>query len=767
MRKNALLLLAIAGIFCTTAGTVVALEILDPAEVEYSTYLGGTGDDEIGNASGNGGGGSIAVDSDHCAYVVGKTTSLNFPTVNSYQEELGGSSDVFVSKFGASGSTLLFSTYLGGGGNEVGDGIDIDGFLNVYLTGSTGNTGDFPLVNPYQSTFGGGNGDAFVAKLDSTGSSLLYSTYLGGGTGYSPYEYGYGIAVDYAGFAYVTGYTGSNNFPTVNPYQPSAAGNGDAFVTKFSTSGSYLIFSTYLGGADEGDNGRAIAVDAAPIFDYGADPDDPGQAGAVGIAYTQSAYVTGDTSSEDFPTKNCYQATFSGNDDVFVTKFDPAGSSLTFSTYLGGEHFDEGMDITVDNKRLIYVTGTTFSTAFPVVNAYQSTKAGGYDAFVTKIMSPGSPLAFSTYLGGTVNDEAWGIAVYLDDFAFITGTTMSNDFPVENPYQSSFADQTGGDAFVAKFSCEGEQLLYSTYLGGNNDDVGKGIAVDIQGSVYIGGTTLSDNFPIENAYQSSRAGSTTGFVTKIFQPSLSPVYADGDYNGDGTSDVAIFRPSSGLWAIRGISRIYFGGSTDRVAPGDYNGDGTAEPAIFRTANGLWAIHGITRLYYGSSNDQPAPSDYNGDGSCDIAIFRDQSGLWSVRGGGRTYFGTSGDTPVPGDYQGTGASVVSIFRPQNGLWSVKGVTRTYFGRENDQVASGDYDGDGTWEMRMLRPGAGLWAIKDVSRIYFGNCEDQAVPADYNGDRIDDPGIFRGWQGLWAARTGLRVHFGSENDIAATR
>ena len=766
MRKNALLLLVIAGIFCITAGTVVALEILDPAEVEYSTYLGGTGGDQIGNASDNGGGGCVAVDQAQCVYVIGRTSSTDFPTENPYQASKAAD-DAFISKLSADGSQLIFSTYLGGNGSESGDGIAIDTYYCAYVVGSTGSS-NFPTVNAYQSSHGGGNDDVFVTKFSSAGSELLYSTYLGGDSGYNPAEFGYGIAVDSLRHAYVTGYTGSYNFPTVNPYQSSQDGQGDAFVTKFDSTGSSLIFSTYLGGNSD-DTGRAIAVDASAIFFGGADPDDPGQAGAVGIAYTQCAYVTGDTSSEDFPTRNCYQATFSGNDDVFVTKFDPDGSSLTFSTYLGGGHFDDGMDIAVDADRNIYITGSTISGDFPVVNAYQDSlaAAGSYDAFVTKIMSPGSPLAFSTYLGGSEDDEAWGIAVYLDDFAFITGYTMSDDFPVENAYQSSFADQTGADAFAAKFSCQGQRLLYSTYLGGNNDDVGKGIAVDTQGSAYIGGTTQSDNFPIENPYQSSRAGSTDAFITKIYQPSLSPVYADGDYNGDGTSDVAIFRPSSGLWAIRGISRIYFGGSTDRVAPGDYNGDGTADPAIFRPASGLWAVHGVTRLYFGSPNDQPAPSDYNGDGACDIAIFRAQAGLWAVRGGGRIYFGADGDVPVPGDYQGTGSSVVGIFRPQDGLWSVRGVTRTYFGRGNDQVASGDYDGDGTWEIGLFRPGAGLWAIKGVSRIYFGNCEDQAVPADYNGDTIDDPGIFRGWQGLWAARTGLRVYFGSEDDIAVTR
>ncbi len=762
MRKNALLLLVIAGIFCITAGTVVALEILDPAEVEYSTYLGGTGGDQIGNASDNGGGGCVAVDQAQCVYVIGRTSSTDFPTENPYQASKAAD-DAFISKLSADGSQLIFSTYLGGNGSESGDGIAIDTYYCAYVVGSTGSS-NFPTVNAYQSSHGGGNDDVFVTKFSSAGSELLYSTYLGGDSGYNPAEFGYGIAVDSLRHAYVTGYTGSYNFPTVNPYQSSQDGQGDAFVTKFDSTGSSLIFSTYLGGNPMTLDAPSRSMPpryflAGPILMI------PARRARSVSPILNAPMLPGIPVRKIFPLETVIRR----RSPVTMTSSSP--NSIRTEVRSPSPRIWAGsistMAWTSPLTTNIYITGSTISGDFPVVNAYQSTKPPDHDAFVTKIMSPGSPLAFSTYLGGSEDDEAWGIAVYLDDFAFITGYTMSDDFPVENAYQSSFADQTGGDAFVAKFSCQGQRLLYSTYLGGNNDDVGKGIAVDTQGSAYIGGTTLSDNFPIENPYQSSRAGSTDAFITKIYQPSLSPVYADGDYNGDGTSDVAIFRPSSGLWAIRGISRIYFGGSTDRVAPGDYNGDGTADPAIFRTASGLWAVHGITRLYFGSPNDQPAPSDYNGDGGCDIAIFRAQSGLWSVRGGGRTYFGAGGDMPVPGDYQGTGSSVVSIFRPQDGLWSVRGVTRTYFGRENDQVASGDYDGDGTWEIGIFRPGAGLWAIKGVSRIYFGNCEDQAVPADYNGDPIDDPGIFRGWQGLWAARTGLRVYFGSENDIAATR
>jgi hypothetical protein len=342
----------------TAARPACSLELLEPAEVKYSTYLGGNGLDYAGGC---------VVDSSLCVYLVGSTDSPNFPTINPYQAGKS-SDDVFVAKFDSNGSTLIFSTYLGGSGADYGNGIALDSALNIYITGTTGSyyQDNFPTVNAYQSTFGGGNDDAFVTKFNPSGNALIFSTYLGGDTGPHPYENAYGIAVDSFGCAYVTGYTTSDSFPTVNPYQPVySAGGGDAFITKFSSTGSYLLFSTYLGGSDSDDRGRAIAVDDAA-----------------------AAYVTGDTSSETFPTLNAYQASINWNDDAFVTKFNPAGSTLAFSTYLGGDHFDTGYAVTVDSAGNVYVAGDTFSATFPVYNAYQAARAGATTPFSPSFCLP-------------------------------------------------------------------------------------------------------------------------------------------------------------------------------------------------------------------------------------------------------------------------------------------------------------------------------------------------------------------------------------------
>jgi len=241
----------------------------------------------------------------------------------------------------------------------------------------------------------------------------------------------------------------------------------------------------------------------------------------------------------------------------------------------------------------------------------------------------------------------------------------------------------------------------------------------------------------------------------------------GDYNGDGTSDLAIFRESSGLWAVRGLTRVYFGSSSDSLVSGDYNGDGTTDIGIFLSSSGLWSVRGVTRVYFGSIFDLPVPGDYNGDGTCDQGIFRSSSGLWSIRGVSRVYFGGPGDTPVPGYYAGVGGKKIGIFRGGSGLWAIRGVTRIYFGGASDRPVPGDYDGTVDWKVGIFRPSSGLWAVKGVTRAYFGGSNDCSVPADYLGNGRDDIGVFRPSTGLWAVRGETRVYYGATGDIPVTR
>jgi hypothetical protein len=464
--------------------------IIDPV-LEYSTFLGGNSHSQAR---------AIAVDSTGNAYVTGVTYATNFPTANAFQGSNGGYYDVFVTRLNASGSALVYSTYLGGNQDEWGFGIAVDSTGSAYVTGLTFSS-NFPTANAFQATKADSfTYDAFVAKLSPAGSALVYSTYLGGN--YS--DLGNDIAVDSAGNAYVTGSTESSNFPTANALQSTFGGvvgcdlGGDAFVTKFNAAGSALVYSTYLGGSLH-EAGGSIAVDSAG-----------------------NAYVTGSTDSANFPTANAFQSTFGGGvgcdfgGDVFVTKFNAAGSALVYSTYLGGSGGDFGRSIAVDSAGSAYVTGTTGSVDFPTANALQNVPAGGADIFVTKFNAAGSALVYSTYFGGNRSDRGRGIAVDSTGNAYLTGDTDSTNFPTLNAFDSTL-ESPYGDAFVTKLNAAGSALVYSSYLGGNDIEYGFAIAVDPAGNAYVTGGTSSRCFPTTiGAFDTILSlGTQAAFVSKI------------------------------------------------------------------------------------------------------------------------------------------------------------------------------------------------------------------------------------------------------------
>jgi len=302
---------------------------------------------------------------------------------------------------------------------------------------------DFPIQAPYQSKLKATWGSAFVSKLSPAGNALVYSTYLGG----SNLDWGMAIAVDASGSAYVTGGTFSTDFPTQSPYQSILkSGHGyNAFVTKFSPAGNSLVYSTYLGGSQE-ETSQAIAVDAA------------GSAYITGMTDsfdypTQSAYQS---------------ANYASAGTVFVAKFAPGGNTLVWSTFLGGSFFEWAYGIAVDAVGSAYVTGISSSKNFPVTSAYQSvnnTTDNGGNAFVTKFSPSGTTLIYSTYLGGSTGDGGNAIAVDAAGSAYVAGHAFSSDFPTQLAYQTSLKGKE--DAFVTKLSPAGNTLVYSTYLGGS------------------------------------------------------------------------------------------------------------------------------------------------------------------------------------------------------------------------------------------------------------------------------------------------------------
>jgi hypothetical protein len=466
--------------------------VIDPV-LAYSTYHGGSGSDE---------GNDIAIDTAGNAYVCGNTSSTNFPTANAIQATFGGANfeggrDGFVTKFNATGTGFVYSTYLGSSGDDRCNKIAVDASGNAYVAGET--TSDtFPRANAIQNEFGGGLSDAFVTKINALGTGLVYSTYLGG----EIFDAAHALTIDSTGSVYVTGRTTSPHFPTLNPIQAAYSGGPgtDAFVTKINAEGSALVYSTFLGGnaGTEGGftAGFSIAVDS-----------------------TGNAYVTGQTRATNFPLANAKQGTFGGgfpDGDAFVTKFNAIGSAHLYSTYLGGSDNDIGFEIAVDSLGNAHVAGVTHSANFPTGNAYQSTLKGASDAFVTKYNAAGTAFVYSTYLGGTADESGNGIALDSSGNTYVAGGTSSTDFPLMNPIQNTMAGTF--DVFVTKFNPAGSVLLYSTYFGGSGGDTALAIAVNNTGSAYLTGRTTSTNFQTLTPRQSANAGGQDAFVFKLNDP---------------------------------------------------------------------------------------------------------------------------------------------------------------------------------------------------------------------------------------------------------
>ncbi|MEP7288199.1 MAG: SBBP repeat-containing protein [Chloroflexota bacterium] len=633
----------------------------------YSTYLGGSGSDDNGI--------EIAVDSSGSAYVTGSTNSADFPTTTgAFQTTFsGGFDDAFVVKLNAAGSGLVYGTYLGGSGDDNGAGIAVDGSSSVYVTGTTFSA-DFPTtIGAFQTTFGmSGVTDAFVVKLNAAGSGLAYGTYLGGIID----DNGNGIAVDSSGSAYVAGYTDSANFPTTTgAFQTIYSGGDDAFVVKLNAAGSSLVYSTYLGGSGSNDIGNGIAIDSsgsAYVTGYTDSADFPTTTGAFqttfsggfvdafvvklnaagsGLVYSTylggssseygagiavdnsgSAYVMGTAFSADFPTTiGAFQTVSDGGDDAFVVKLNAAGSSLVYSTYLGGSGSDNiGNGIAIDSSGSAYVTGGTFSTDFPTtVGAFQTTLSGGEDAFITKLdliplpnSSPKDTIGIfrpSTAAFYLRNSNTSGTA------DSVTALGIATDLPVVGDWNGDGVDTVGvyrpstGQFFLTDSNTSGAPIVYSFVLG------------------------VSGDVPMA-----------------------------GDWDGDGKDGVGVWRPSNGLIYLKnGLTtgfadfQMVLGIPGDQPVAGDWNFDGKSSPGVYRPSSATFFLTdqvcncnatGSYQATLGVAGDSPFAGDWNNDGKAGIGVFRPSNGLIYLKNSPTTgfadiqlVFGIANDKPVAGHW----------------------------------------------------------------------------------------------------------------------
>ncbi|MCH7499689.1 MAG: SBBP repeat-containing protein, partial [Nitrospinae bacterium] len=451
---------------------------------------------------------------------------------------------------------LEFSTYLGGSQSEslfsVSPKIAVDSNQNIYLIGNTLSS-DFPLASPLQSSFDSKFGDIFVSKLSSDGSQLIYSTFLGSfGT-----EFGGDITVDSQGNAYITGSTLSSSFPTTPNAISSTVNGRPAFVSKLNSTGSVLLYSTLIPmSGDASRTGQAIAVD-----DFG------------------KAYITGRTVATDLPTTpNAAQPNKAAgsalNFDAFLVTLSSDGSSILYATYLGGDENDQAFGVTVDNNGNAYVTGQTASGNFPTSSgSFQSNFGGGNnDGFITKIntlaTTGADSLVYSTYIGGTGDDRAFGIAIDTLGNSYVAGGTTSINFPnIPGLIRPSPSPNNFSDAFIAKLSPNGSQLIYSTFIGGGSPDAARDIALDNQGNAYITGDGgLSNEFPIVDPIFPFSSSVGSGFITKIDQTAsmvlFSTFISDGGINQAG--DIAL--DSQGNIYIVGFAGDNFPVTSNVVQP---------------------------------------------------------------------------------------------------------------------------------------------------------------------------------------------------------
>ena len=678
--------------------------VIDPV-FGYASFLGGTGFDMAAAA---------AVDADGNLFVTGETADSLFPGTNVFS---GASSSVFVTKLDPGGSTVLFTTLLEGRSREFSSGIAVDATGNIYVAGTT-ISDDFPLQLPFEDKlnhgilpcfgvliciaywYGSIRYEGFVTKLNPTGNQLLFSTYMGGADD----DFLNGLALSADGKVYVTGSTRSLNFPIKNEFQNNTVGSGfDSFITVLANNGQSLVYSSYLRGTYEA---KAVAVDSAG-----------------------NAYITGYSDDNQLPVKGAggaapFRSSNAGGNDAYVAKFNPAATgdaSLVYATYLGGGGTDQGFAIAVDAQNRAFVTGVTGSVNFPLQSALDTTNVVN-EAFVTGLNANGSGLVFSTFLGGSGAEAGTGIAFDRSNNIVVAGHTTSTNFTLSSPIQTTAGG--GRDGFVTKLAPNGASILFSTYVGGNQDDQINGVAVDAVNSIYVVGQTRSANMPsTPNAVQTFLQGGLDAWAGKITfaLPETIGVFTAG----------AAFNLRNSLSAGPPDITAFFGAPTDQPIVGDWNGDGVKTIGLFR--DGTFFLHNRNestgtpdlQFSFGQAGDIPIVGDWDGDGVDTIGVYRRASSLhfsslFLLRNSNSSgaaditvSFGSLNDAPLAGDWNGDGVDTIGLFRKPVGT-----ATATTFLLRNSNTAG----------------------TADIT-VNFGTVGDLPVVGDWDGNLTDTIGLFR--------------------------
>jgi hypothetical protein len=725
------------------------------ASLDYATYVSGTisTNSNVGDSARD-----VAVDAAGAAYVTGWTYSVNFPvTPGAFDGDQGAadggyySLDGFVTKLAPDGQSLVYSTYLGGSDYDEPGDIALGPGGVAFVSGRTYSL-DFPTTpGAFDRTLAESEGstqsDAFVAKLAADGGSLLYGTYLGG----IGEEFATGVAVGPDGAAHVSGYTDSLDFPTTpGAFDRTVAGQ-DGFALKVSVDGTSLVYSTYLGGFGF-DQAEAIAVDA-----------------------TGAAYVVGSTTSTNFPTTpGAFDTTYNGSfrPDAFVTRLAPNGSTLGYSTFLGGTDEEVARAIAVDASGAAYVAGGTQSTDFPTTPGAFDTTFGSFidsfdDAFVTKVAPGGASLVYSTYVGAEWIDTAYDVAVDGEGRAYVAGDTGSEQFPVTPGAFDPFLNDGGffpTDGFATVVAADGADLAYSTYIGAGGDDTAHGVATDAEGMLYVVGDASSvpyatSTFPEEGF---GTRDASNGFVLKL-TPEALPSF----------DSIGLYAPDTGTWFLRntnaaGNADLVFGFGAGGLGlvplTGDWDGDGDDTIGLYdpssgafflRNANAPGGADAVLTFGPGGGGFVPLTGDWDGDGDDTVGLYLAASGVFFLRNSNTpgpadlTFsFGPGGDSflPLTGDWDGDGDETVGIYYLDTGTFFLKNANAPgsadlvfSFGSQYMEPLAGDWDGDGDDTVGVRVPASNVFFLTNsnaggAANLVFGygpNDGTTAVAGNWDG------------------------------------